>query len=239
MVTITFFHYSGFWAKWWAFTQMQFARASLSKVKGLSFFRMMGSGAGNGFSIKPDFATYAVFCKWETRAEAEEFVRNNTKFKQFSEKTQNLLTLWLEPVMAHGKWGGQVLFAEGATPELTDMIAVLTRATIRPTKLIEFWSQVPHVSAYVEGRKGLLFSKGIGEWPIMMQATVSIWQTRGDMLAFAYKDKAHADIIQRTRQRNWYKEELFSEFKVLKCTEGRQIDLEIPAHKFGNLLFSR
>jgi hypothetical protein len=33
---------------------------------------------------------------------------------------------------------------------------------------------------------------------------------------FAYKQKAHADIVKETRKKKWYKEDLFSRFELLE-----------------------
>ena len=43
-------------------------------------------------------------------------------------------------------------------------------------------------------------------------------QSLDDMKAFAYSQKEHAEVIQKTRQRNWYSEELFTRFKITGCT---------------------
>ena len=32
---------------------------------------------------------------------------------------------------------------------------------------------------------------------------------------FAYKNKNHAEIVKKTRQRNWYKEDLFARFEII------------------------
>jgi len=32
----------------------------LRNVSGLSFFKLLGTGAGQGFSLAPDFSTYAL-----------------------------------------------------------------------------------------------------------------------------------------------------------------------------------
>ncbi|HRD42629.1 MAG TPA: DUF3291 domain-containing protein, partial [Ferruginibacter sp.] len=97
-------------------------------------------------------------------------------------------------------------------------IAILTRATLRLSRLKEFWQNVPPVSAKLQQAKGLILSVGIGEIPLVKQATFSVWQSLDDMKAFAYSQKEHAEVIQKTRQRNWYSEELFSRFKITGCT---------------------
>jgi hypothetical protein len=36
------------------------------------------------------------------------------------------------------------------------------------------------------------------------------------MKAFAYKMQEHRNVIQKTRTRNWYSEEMFTRFRVLQ-----------------------
>ena len=57
--------------------------------------------------------------------------------------------------------------------------------------------------------------KGIGEWPFIQQATISIWDNSKSINEFAYKDKIHSDIVKATRKKKWYKEDLFSRFNLI------------------------
>ena len=64
VVYLHFFSYSKH--RFWAFTQMQRAHAGLQQCKGLQFYKMLGTGAGAGFSLRPDFSTYALLTVWDT-----------------------------------------------------------------------------------------------------------------------------------------------------------------------------
>jgi hypothetical protein len=101
------------------------------------------------------------------------------------------------------------------TNEIEGKIAVLTRATIRLSKLKSFWKSVPDVSAQMQDAKGLIASFGIGEIPFIKQATLSIWEDVESMKTFAYQMKAHQTVIQKTRKENWYSEEMFTRFEVI------------------------
>jgi hypothetical protein len=59
---------------------------------------------------------------------------------------------------------------------------------------------------------GLIYTKGIGEVPIRQMATFSLWKNMDALKAFAYQSKGHRSAIEKTRQRNWFKEELFVRF---------------------------
>jgi len=184
----------------------------LTKVENLSFFKLMGSGAGNGFSIKPDFSVYALLAVWNDEAFAKSFFHTHPQFLAFRQMSHQHMTLYLKANQLKGQWDKQQPFDLTQTPDYQGPIAVLTRAKINTNRLIEFWKHVPKTSQAIENREGLLFSKGVGEWPIFQQATISVWSSKEAMIQFAYKDEAHRKIIQLTHQRNWYSEEMFVEF---------------------------
>jgi hypothetical protein len=49
-----------------------------------------------------------------------------------------------------------------------------------------------------------------------MQATFSLWTSGKAMRDFAYKSDHHAEVVRLTRERAWYKEEMFTRFRVLE-----------------------
>ena len=46
-----------------------------------------------------------------------------------------------------------------------------------------------------------------------MQATFSLWSNAEAMMNYAYKNPKHAEMVKKTRELNWYSEELFARFK--------------------------
>ena len=94
-------------------------------------------------------------------------------------------------------------------------IGVITRATLNPSRLIDFWRHVPQASKAIKEAKGVGFFKGIGEWPFVQQATFSVWESAEAIRTFAYVSQAHASIVKKTRERKWYKEDMFNRFEVL------------------------
>jgi hypothetical protein len=75
---------------------------------------------------------------------------------------------------------------------------------------------VPKVAQNMNQQKGFVYSVGIGEIPFIKQATFSIWESSEEMKTFAYKKRDHQEVIQKTRKEQWYTEEMFLRFKVLK-----------------------
>jgi hypothetical protein len=216
ITTCTFFKLDGFQNKLWAFTQMQLGHSYFKNIKGLVFYKLMGSGAENGFSSVPNFGTYSLLCIWEKEEFAENYFKNNPYFKKYQSKCLETFTVYANAAEAHGKWDNQQPFEFNAILEKDKPVMVLTRASIRFSKIISFWRRVGNVSKSLESYQGLALSIGVGEWPLIQQATLSIWKSQSEMMDYAYKNKKHREVVQLTRKLNWYKEELFARFVPFK-----------------------
>jgi hypothetical protein len=127
--------------------------------------------------------------------------------------------LILTPIASHGKWGGINPFEQEQSIRnklnLGRKAVVITRASLRWSRLISFWLSVPAASKAIQNASGVQYYKGIGEWPFIQQATLSIWDDFDSVNSFAYKGKQHADIVKKTRSKKWYKEDLFSRFYLV------------------------
>ncbi len=217
VVTFTLFRFEGTAARWWAFTQMGLGVKSLLKeVEGLQFCKLLGSGSGNGFSIMPNFGAYGMMCVWEDENASENFFSNHIFFQKYKKKSSEIWTTWLKTTMSHGVWDGKNPFVTTAAFDDTKLVAVLTRATIKTRFLPHFWKFVPRTSASVIDKKGRIFSVGIGEVPIVQQATFSLWESSKLMMDYAYKSKYHSEVVKKTRELGWYSEELFARFYPYK-----------------------
>lgn len=216
VTTITFFKYTSISAKTWAFGMMQYAHAPLSKVKGLQMYKLMGSGK-SGFNPLPDWSTYALLQIWDNETAANNFFNSATLISRYRAKSTEQWTLFLRSIKAKGEWSGKNPFEiSDALDSENPLIAVITRATIKPKLLVKFWKYVPASQKPLENNSGLLYTKGIGEFPFLQMATFSLWKDQKALMDFAYNSREHQKAIQKTRALDWYKEELFSRFQPYK-----------------------
>jgi hypothetical protein len=218
VTTLTLFSFKT--NKFWAFQQMGVAPLRLKNIEGLKFYKFLGTGGGQGFSLRPDFSTYAFLGVWEDLSFYQNCLQKHPIFKTYQEKATSQRDLILNAVKSHGKWSGQNPFKTkpGLEAKGNQKAVVITRATLHWNRLFSFWKAVPAASKAIETAQGVQYYKGIGEWPFIQQATISIWDDFEAVNTFAYKDRAHADIVKKTKQMNWYKEDLFSRFHLISDT---------------------
>ena len=226
ITTISFFKYASLNNKIWGFKMMQFANKDLTKIKGLSFYRLMGSGKGRGFNPFPDWSVYCLLQVWESEEAAHSFFSASNLIKQYRTHTAELFTLYMKNISAGGTWVGKNPFEKATDLNPNLPIAVITRATIKWNWLLRFWKYVPTSEEGLEGNEGLIYTKGVGEVPIIQMATFSLWKDFESVKQFAYNSKQHKEAIKKTRKYDWYSEELFSRFQPYKSTgtwEGKDL----------------
>ena len=217
ITTLTLCNYTGFRNKVWAFGMMQFAHKYLKDIDGMSFYKLMGSGKGLGFNPLPDWGVYCLLQVWENEKQALQFLDSSQLIKNYQKHSSQQATLFMRNRKAHGKWSGTEPFQISAELDgSNDLIAVITRATIKNKNLLKFWKYVPTSQRPIKNAEGLLYTKGIGEIPIKQMATFSIWNSMEDVRKFAYRSKEHKKAIKMTRKLDWYSEELFARFQPYK-----------------------
>jgi len=215
ITTLTLFRFPGLLSKIWAFGQMQFAHSSIRNTPGLSFYKLMGSGRELGFSPFPDWGVYALLGVWENEEAANTFFKHSEIYQRYQKMSSEQWTVFMKPINTKGLWSGGNPFTPSAELDANNsLIAVITRATIRTNKLIKFWRYVPTSQRPIQqGCEGLIYTKGVGEAPLVQMATFSVWENIESLKKFAYQSPEHQQAIKKTHQLNWYKEEMFARFQ--------------------------
>ncbi|WP_019954350.1 spheroidene monooxygenase [Yoonia vestfoldensis] len=211
IVTLSFFRFAGPLARAWALTMMGGARWPLSRTRDIGFWKLCGSGTGEGFTPVPNTAVYAILATWPD-IETARTRTNSGIFARYISRATEHWTVFLQTQTARGQWSGQEPFAPRATTA-PGPLAALTRATIKPRILARFWGRVPNISARIGADSNVMFKIGIGEVPMLHQITFSIWPSEAAMAAFA-RTGPHADAIRAVRDEGWFSEELYARFAV-------------------------
>jgi hypothetical protein len=212
-----------------AFLAMALFRLPLWLNKRSQFWKLMGSGKNGSFDKKPDLQQWAIISVSNLNFKTVQL--KNYKGALLMQKLYGAfisrwislfncetMTYILESIEGHGLWDGKKVFGDlPHKSEYDGQIAILTRATIRLSKLKQFWSSVDGAAAKMAGADGFITSYGIGEIPLVKQATFSVWKNKEAVKSFAYSSKEHVEVIKRTRMENWYSEDMFVRFKVTAC----------------------
>ncbi|MEO0324385.1 MAG: spheroidene monooxygenase [Myxococcota bacterium] len=215
VTTVTLFRFQGFWARFWAFRQMVLAYGPLRATRGLRFVKVLGTGRGLGFSPAPNWGVYSILATWESREDAERALSGPGKIGEYRDRSKEHYTLYLEATRCHGSWDGIEPFAPALGAPAPAPLVVLTRATIRPSRLWAFWRSVPSVSGMVAGRAPLRLSLGLGERPIVGLMTFSLWDDGDSMREYAYRAGHHRETMRLAKRDGWFAEDLFVRFRVL------------------------
>lgn len=199
-----------------ALAGMGLNRLLLRRAPGLRFWKLLGSARGLAFGPWNP-RRYGLFSVWDSAAALDAFERASPVMAAYRRRADELWSVRLRPISWHGAWGGVNPFA-GAAPAATAVggpLAVLTRATIRPGRVRAFRAAARRVNAELAQRPGLLAAIGLGEAPLLSQATFSLWDSPGAIRGFAYQGPEHIEALRRKAADAWYAEELFARLQPI------------------------
>ena len=190
-------------------------RVRLRRFKGVSFAKLLGAGKGETFTPRD-----ADIHRWGFLVVIDEkqlsALDQSSIVKRWRKISTNEYRILLDPISSHGKWSRREPFKVKENVSTGGKIAAITRARIKATHTSRFFTSVPPVTASLHGSAGLLTAIGIGEAPIGLQGTFSIWKDAASLRDFAYKGQAHSEAIRATSANRWYSEELFARFAVIE-----------------------
>lgn len=199
-----------------AFLQMAIGRRIARRLPGVTFAKLMGTGTGRTFTPSDsDLTQWMVLLVGQDleKIESSKFIQSWVKR---SIKVEKYI---LNPISSHGLWSKRQPFEVEEKMGLPGPVVAITRARLRWSQALRFWRSIPPVVADLHQSPGLVFSIGIGEAPIGLQGTFSLWRSEAALRDFAYKNSPHRAVIADTKKFDWYSEELFARFEVINTAD--------------------
>jgi hypothetical protein len=197
----------------WGLTRLVMGPRDLGAVAGLRFAKVLGSGRDGGFGLAPSWAHQGLIAFFDNQHSARAFIETSPALAARRERAEESLTATLGVASSRGSWCGVPLapclsIAEGQP------MASLTRAAIRPRHARAFWRHSPASQASLAQAPGCTLAVGLGEAPLLRQATFSLWNDSTAMQAYA-QSGAHGVASAGAWKQQWFSEWMFVRFLPL------------------------
>ena len=226
----------------WGWLRLVAGATPYKDVPGLTMVKVMGSGHGGGFSLRPSATHQGLICTFSHLDLGLKFL-DSPAVQAYRSRARECWTGVLSVKSARGHWDKQAwqasspqalgVSSEHAQQGLgldglpnTGPFAVLTRASIVPTKAMAFWRYAPAAQADLGQAPGCLLAMGLGEAPLVRQCTFSLWQDTDAMLQYA-RQGAHQVASAAAYKHQFFSESLFVRMQVLQMAgiwQGRSFD---------------
>ena len=204
-------------ARAWGWSRIVLGERLLRNVPGLRFAKALGSGQRGGFGLRPSLSRQGLFALFDGERAAEAFLAS-PRVAAYHAHAAELCTIRLRATSSRGHWAGQDIgISAAARPG--EAVAALTRASIRPLKAHRFWRRSPLTESALERADGCLLAMGLGEAPLLRQATFSLWRDQAAMDAYA-RSGDHQQAIVAAQREGWFSESMFVRFVPLHV-QGR------------------
>jgi hypothetical protein len=211
----------------WGWSRLVRGPRALASTAGLRSAHVLGSGHHGGFGLRPSSDRQGLICFFDTTSQAAAFLHSSSVAKAYRDHAVECMGVLLRTTACRGAWGGVSLVGTGPAPAWKP-VASLTRASIRLTRAHQFWRHAPATQQAVAVAPGCRLAVGLGEAPLLRQATFSVWDNDAALENYA-RSGAHRDAAQGAWQKSWFSESMFARFEVLAASglwRGRSLDLE-------------
>jgi hypothetical protein len=199
----------------WAILHMGLDRLALARRSDVKFWKLLGAGKGETFTPRDaDILRWGLLVVVDKDSE----IANSKMIKRWNKKSQSQFSAQLSPISVNGAWSKKSPFDQipKVTNDWSGKVVAITRARIKWRKNVIFWNSVPPVTTSLHSSPGLISAIGIGEAPIGLQGTFSIWESGEAIKNFAYSGAAHKEAIKATHRHAWYAEEMFARFALIE-----------------------
>lgn len=194
----------------WAWMRLVLGPRVLRSQPGLRFAKVMGSGAAGGFGLRPSGTHRGLFLGFDDEISARAFIDQSSALAAYRDRSQELCVALLRAYSSKGTWEGAAMNTTVSVPS-EGPIAALTRASIKPQHALKFWRLSPPAERSLERSPGCLLAAGLGEAPLVRQATLSLWTNAAAMDAYA-RSGAHQEAIRSAYAGGYFSESMFVRF---------------------------
>lgn len=194
----------------WGWSRIVLGSAPLRAVPGLRLAKALGSGHEGGFGLRPSASRQGLFALFGSEGCADDFIERSTTVAAYRGHSADFVVAKLRATSSRGAWSGATMAVTAETPR-AGPVAALTRASIRPSRAWPFWRHSPLSEQSLAGAAGCRLAVGLGEAPVLRQATFSVWDDQAAMDAYA-RSGPHLQAIRCAQAGGWFSESMFVRF---------------------------
>jgi hypothetical protein len=200
-----------------AMARLGLDRPRLNRVEGLAFWRLLGTGSGSNTGPGADPRRTALFAVWENEADLDRFLAGHPIARRWK-RAEEQWSVRLRRLGGHGTWRGVDPLDGMEDGDRSGRVAIITRADVRRKSWRAFGAAGKEVDVELHSADGLIDVLGAGEAPVGRLATFSLWESMGAARTYAYSMPRHQQVIDETRDGDWYAEEMFARFEPYGST---------------------
>lgn len=197
----------------WGWSRIVLGSQPLRHLPGLRMAKALGSGHDGGFGLRPSPSRQGLFAVFGNEACADDFIHQSATVAAYHQRSLDFVLVKLRATSSRGSWSGATLSTTATVPR-TGPVAALTRASIRPSRAFRFWRHSPTSERALAAAAGCQLAVGLGEAPVLRQATFSVWENQAAMDAYA-RSGAHLEAIRAAQAGGWFSESMFVRFVPL------------------------
>ena len=205
----------------WAWLRlMQGTGGFFKTITGLQFAKIMGSGEGGGFGLRPSATHQGLIFVFDGLENATNYLKSK-EYEAYTEKAREYWQGILGVNSCRGTWNNQAwqssdLWSQGSNIEQNQepFVASLTRGSIRAAKAVSFWRYAPAAQIDLNSAPGCELAMGLGEAPVLRQCTFSLWRNAQSLMDYAHQG-AHLKAIAAAKKYSFFTESMFVRMKVL------------------------